>query len=172
MHRDAQPAAPTETQQLTFVPDYGLITVADVGHGGVDSDLVAAAYSTVSAASATAVVIKVAQDQLPVDVFAEVWSDAPQIPHDQGWSAPVEYRIECPSGDIRVGAPAGDAIGVSFAAGPHVVRLAHRGRAEAGDLTAVLRRETAGTDPVTRRAELDRRGGGVEQYLLQFWPAS
>ena len=82
MHPESQESAPAETQQLRFVPDYGLITVADVGHGGIDGELISAAYNTICAGSSKAIVIKVAQDSLAVDVRTEVWRGAPQTPHD------------------------------------------------------------------------------------------
>ena len=88
-----------------------------------------------------------------------------------GWSAPAQYRLDCPGGDVRVGAPTGSAVGISFTAGRYAVRLFHRGRADADALAAALRRETLPADLTERRAELDRRGAGLEQYLLQFWPA-
>jgi hypothetical protein len=90
-------------------------------------------------------------------VAAEVWDGPPLAEDPGGWDEQAEAEFESSSGEVAVWSMSLGRTEEAFAlgrAGVWRVRASCRGRAAAAALS-----------------ELEGTGEGVEQYLLQFWPA-
>ncbi|MDQ0599148.1 hypothetical protein QF037_003493 [Streptomyces canus] len=91
-------------------------------------------------------------------VDAEVWDGQPPPQDPAGWDEQGEADFESTSGEVAVWSMslgrADDVITLADSGGSWRVRVSCTGRAEAAALS-----------------EGEGIGGGVEKYLVQFWPA-
>jgi hypothetical protein len=92
-------------------------------------------------------------------VTVEVWDGEPPGQESSRWDEQAEADFESSTGEVAVWSMglgrAGDVITLADAGGSWRVRVSRAGRREAAALS-----EQEGT------------GEGVEQYLVQFWPAT
>ncbi|WP_125809685.1 hypothetical protein [Actinoplanes sp. ATCC 53533] len=160
----------TASQQLRSVPAYRLLTLMDAEHGASDGVAARAARQQEIAGTDQEIAVLVAQDSLPVDAELELWSGPPTEPPPDGWYGPVPLTLDCPSGELHLGSPTGAVVGLTVPAGWYDVHVYHLGRSEAEEAAETLDRELQHLSIPQRVAEFERRGGGIERYVIRLWP--
>ncbi|WP_434441593.1 hypothetical protein [Lentzea sp. E54] len=136
--------------EFTTVPSYRLITVRDQDNDAGEgvTEAITRAQTAVVASTGYELVINCAQDLLPVSAQLETWSARPADAGEPAWSAPQTFELECPSAQLVLGSPTGDAFDATLPAGPGVyaVDVTYQGREQA----------------------LAARGG-FEKYRIRMW---
>ncbi|WP_137816871.1 hypothetical protein [Gandjariella thermophila] len=139
---------------------------------GVGADAaIAEAQEGIAASTGYELYIHCAQDLLKVHATLEIWDDTP-YPDSQveQWGTPRTFRLECPSGEMSMGTPTGEAIGADLPAGPgiYTIDLTHRGRDEADRLRKriMVRYDTIPLDQLPDELEPH---AGIEQYRIRMW---
>jgi hypothetical protein len=130
----------------------------------------------VAAASPYELYLIVAQSELPVHLEFLAWDETPQ--EDQrspdGWTFAGAYSVPFPSGDVILGDGGGQSITGPWLRGRtgiYTVEAWSRGRDEAVTRLRRIYDETASMTIPEVTAYKEREGSGIEQYLLQLWPA-
>ncbi|MFI5586310.1 hypothetical protein ACIA5G_14810 [Amycolatopsis sp. NPDC051758] len=154
------------TYQLVTVPSYRLITLRDQDcDAAPDSDgTIDDARRAVAASSGYELFIDCAQDLLSVTVTVHVRTDSPEV--SRADRSPV-LELECPSGELALGSPTGDAIGIEVEPGTYSLIVEYEGRQAAAERRQEILDERArsGTDLHTAA----NASAGPEQYLLSMW---
>ena len=132
------------------------------------------AYEAIIGASPLRVAIKAGQEAVAIAVGIQVWDAAPGEAPAGVWEGQRVLRVGFPRGALIVESIAAGPIPLqptgserlTLPAGPgaYFVKAWHRGRERAAAAVHELGRDQAGP---ARYAEL----AGVEEYLLQIWPA-
>ncbi|MFY1702965.1 hypothetical protein ACN28G_14660 [Micromonospora sp. WMMA1923] len=154
---------------VAFRPDYQLFTLRDIdSDAGVGAgEAIGTAIRDVAACTGYELYVKVAQDLLPVAVTIEIWDARPGLPdRDATWSPTSVFRLQSPTGQLVLSAPAGDAFdGIDPPSGPgtYAIEVHHHGRQEAHNARQKLLQDTKRLDEPGERPCLER-------YLLRLWP--
>jgi hypothetical protein len=159
--------APLATYQLVTVPSYRLITLRDQdcdaapdSAGTIDD-----ARRAVAASDGYELFIDCAQDILSVTVSVDVRNESPELSHATDRSAVLD--LECPSGELALGSPTGDAIGIEVEPGIYSLIVEYEGRQ-----AAVGRRREILDERARSSADLytaANGSAGPEQYRLSMW---
>ena len=167
-----------DRQGLTLRPEYRTVILHDAQFDARvgAAEAITEAATNVAATTPYELYLIVAQAELPVQIDLLTWDEPPG--QDQrppaGWTFVGAYHLPFPSGDVILGDGGGQSITGPWLrgrTGPYTVEVCSRGRDEA---TARLRQmydETATMTIPEARAHKNREGSGIEQYLLQLWPA-
>jgi hypothetical protein len=114
--------------ELSFLPDYAFFTLRDPEHdAAVDSAAaIAAARENVAATTGYEIYVCCAQEREPVAVTL---ADTPP-PQAITWQVVPNLRLDCPTGDLRLGDVTGTATATTLPTGPghYHVDVYHRGR--------------------------------------------
>lgn len=157
--------------ELISVPSYRLITLRDQDNDATPDpiQLITDAEANTAAANEYELIISCVQDLLTVLTRLEVWSGRPPGPERADWSTPLEFSLECPSGQLALGSPTGESIAVNLPEGPGVygVELVHRGRERAQELRSEILHGGSieqGVESVEASDEAK-----VERYCIRMW---
>ncbi|SDZ34220.1 hypothetical protein SAMN05216215_106151 [Saccharopolyspora shandongensis] len=144
--------------QLTTVPAYRLITLRDqdTEPAANTRGIIEQAQQTIAASTDDELYISCAQDLSPVTVTVHVWDSQP----DTSQSLSSRLSLHCPSGQLVLGSPTGDAIGIELPHGPGTYSAVEYHR----QLLAQL--EATPSEPLP--APADRRPD-TEHYLIHLW---
>ncbi|MDR7327673.1 MULTISPECIES: hypothetical protein [Catenuloplanes] len=166
--------------RVEWRPGHGVFSLRDVDcDAGVGaSRAIEKAHRDVAAGTGLEVWIARAQDMFKVAVEVQTWTSRPGpgstgVADESAWSAPLSFRLECPTGELLVSdASSVPLTGIAAPAGPghYRVEVLHRGRADA---VRAYREHIAYIDglPVLEQvAYLDVNHVGVEAYLLRLFP--
>ncbi|MEU4559457.1 hypothetical protein AB0F72_13810 [Actinoplanes sp. NPDC023936] len=159
--------------ELMLRPQYRLIVVRDIDADAAEgrSRAIEEAATTVAAATDYEVVIAAAQELTLVHLEVETWEGPPDTIEDQGWSHPLTFTIDLPTGELLAGDTFGkviDNIEVPEGPGRHTVSVYHRGRDEAAAAAVGIAAALGAADGPAADA-LQLQGSGVERYLLRIW---
>lgn len=159
--------------ELVLRPQYRLIVVRDVDVDAAEgrSRAIEEAATTVAAATAYEIVIAAAQELTPVQLEVETWRGPPDTLEGLGWSDPLTFTIDLPTGELLAGDTFGNVIDdIEAPQGPgrHTVSVHHRGRDQAiGAAAQIAAALGAGDGPAADA--LQSEWSGIERYLLRIW---
>jgi hypothetical protein len=155
--------------ELRTVPAYRLITLRDQDNdadtGGREA--IDQAQRSIVASTGYELYISCAQDLIPISVQLEVWSGRPS--HDDSLS-PSPLTLECPTGQLVLGSPTGDAVGIELTTGPGIYDLlvtAH-GRPEAQQQREQILAALGSSSDIDLRATAEQHAT-LERYTISMW---
>jgi hypothetical protein len=155
------------TWQLVTVPSYRLITLRDQDNDaatGADEAIERARHS-IAASTGYELYIECVQDIAPVSVLVALRAEAATDAAD-GYTSAGTYQLECPSGQLALGSPTGDAIAIELEPGMYRAMVTHRGR------TAMAERHREIlhlADSATELRERANNAAGLEEYRIAMW---
>ena len=165
------------THRTQWRPANGVLYLRDVdADAGVGtSEAIAAADRDVAASTGYEIVILRRQDLLLVAIELQTWDGAPdEDPLGDGWTGPLSFPLECPSGRLFLSDTSDVAlsgIAAPQGAGDYTVQVFYAGREEA---VAAYRAIIAEVDRLPIPEQLpyvDEHAHGIERYLLRLHPA-
>ncbi|MGW5715318.1 hypothetical protein ACWEVP_04065 [Amycolatopsis sp. NPDC003865] len=159
--------APLATYQLVMVPSYRLITLRDQDCDAApdSASTIDDARRAVAASDGYELFIDCAQDILSVTVSVDVRNESPELSRAIDRSPVLD--LQCPSGELALGSPTGDAIGIEVEPGAYSVIVEHEGRQAAAERRQQILDERArsSTDVHTAANE----SAGPEHYVISMW---
>ena len=170
-------ASVVERREMTMRPEYRNVILQDAQFDARvgASEAIAAARASVAATASYELYLVVAQSELPVRLELVAWDSEPE--QDQrsldGWVFVGTYRVPFPSGDVIFGDGGGQSITGPWLrrTGDYTVEVCSRGRDEATARLAEIYGEIESMTVLEITEYKEREGSGIEQYLLQLWPA-
>ncbi|GAA2806035.1 hypothetical protein [Saccharopolyspora taberi] len=154
--------------QLTTIPAHNLITLRDqdTAPSPDPRGVIEQAQHDVAASTDDELYISCAQDLSPVTVTAHIWDSHPDTIEHLG----PPLTLHCPSGQLVLASPTGDAIGIELPQGPgtYALRITHHGRTTAAEYRRQLL-TSLDTPSGSLPAPADRRPG-TEHYRIHLWP--
>ena len=163
------------SHSITLRPDYCTLQLRDIDcDAGVGAhEALDEARRNVAASSGYGIYINARQDSVAVRVDVEVWDSTPDPVDADGWTGPLAFDLDCPTGQLQVGDNMGNTIaGIDPPQGPGrcTVTVYHQGRDQAADaertILHVMGSQGAGVEQIEA---LQARYAGAERYLLQLW---
>lgn len=156
---------------LVTVPAYRLITLRDqgIGPGADPGPIVRQAQEHIAANTGYELYLSCAQDLIPAAIRVEIWTDQPPDSgdarvHQVTLSPPT---LECSSGELVLGSPTGEAIGVKVTEpGIYTLRISHHGRIDATERRDQLLALHGATTNLSAAAD---EYAATERYIIQMW---
>ncbi|RJQ76652.1 hypothetical protein D5S17_17465 [Pseudonocardiaceae bacterium YIM PH 21723] len=147
-----------------YCPDYRIITLRDRecdAGSGIDEAL-DRARRDVAASTGYELVILCEQDELPVSTTVRMWEKEPSLE-----DGVLRFELECPTGELVLGSPTGEAYALGLPAGPgrYAVAVTYSGREEARDRAQQYIRRLDDEDI----DELVESWAGTERYQVHLW---
>ena len=165
------------THRTQWRPANGLLYLRDVdADAGVGSfEAIAAAARDVAASTGYEIVVRRRQGLLLVGIELQTWDGPPdQDPAGDGWTGPLTFPLECPSGELFLSDTSDVALsGIAAPQGPgdYTVQVFYAGREDA---VAAYRAIIAEVDRLPIPEQLpyvDEHAYAIERYLLRLYPA-
>jgi hypothetical protein len=153
--------------QLVAVPSYRLITLRDQDNDaatGADEAIEQARHS-IAASTGYELYIECVQDIAPVSVLVELRAEA-ATEAAGGYTSAGIYQLECPSGQLALGSPTGQAIAIEIEPGMYGAMVTHRGRTAMAERHREILHDA---DSATELRERANSAAGLEEYRTVIW---
>ncbi len=163
------------THGLTFRPDYRMVVLRDVYCDAAvgSGDAISEASKNVAASTGYEIYTLASQDLISVRADVEVWDSAADDDlTTAGWTGPLTFDLDCPTGHLQVGDIMGTVItGIDppQGAGRYKVALFHQGREQADQARYEILKVMGTPGDEERIAVLQRQNSGLERYLMRIW---